>query len=252
MVDKDKLKALLERYNNQQIPLDQLIHSLYSLFIEEIGEEIKLDLFRRERKGFPEVIFGEKKTRDQLKTVVRSFIERKEDLIITRVKKEDGLFLCHLYPELNYESKGRLLFVQFNKKGKDKGPVAVVTGGSSDLEVAEEASILCELFGNRVERVYDVGVSGIHRLVPYLDVLKRSKVVIVVAGMEGALPSLIGGLVSVPVIAVPTSVGYGASFGGIAALLAMLNSCAPGVVVVNIDNGFGAAYTASLITGALG
>jgi hypothetical protein len=207
----------------------------------------KVDLDRKRRRGFAEAVYCPGKTKEHLKEIARQFIKNKQDLLLTRLDKNTCVYLKKSIPGLKYNSLGKLGLLLQNKKALKKGPVAVICGGTSDIPVAEEAAATLEAMGNRVTKFYDVGVAGVHRILHQLDAVRKAKVIIVVAGMEGALASLISGLVSAPVIAVPTSCGYGANFGGLSSLLTMLNSCSPGVSVVNIDNGFGAGYFASLI-----
>lgn len=210
----------------------------------------KYDLKREKVKGFPEVIYGGSKTSKQLASIIKAAFNRTGKALVTRVTlsqfKEVKKLLGKLKSELYYYEDARVMYIG-KKQTKKTGKVLVICAGTSDLPVAEEAAVCCEIFGSRVERLYDVGVAGIHRLINNMKTFDGANAIIVVAGMDGALPSVVGGLASVPVIAVPTSVGYGASFGGIAALLTMLNTCAMGVSVVNINNGFGAAYQAHLI-----
>ncbi|MGB8683212.1 MAG: nickel pincer cofactor biosynthesis protein LarB [Candidatus Binatus sp.] len=208
----------------------------------------KLDNHRSIRRGIPEVIFGEGKTADQLVAIGLRVIASGTNLIITRLDADKARLVKRKIRALEYRSDARIgMVVKERVKPSGQGVVMVLSAGTSDIPVAEEAALCAELFGNRVARVYDVGVAGIHRLTANLETIRKASVLIVVAGMEGALPSVVAGLVDKPVIAVPTSVGYGASMGGLAALLGMLNSCASGVTVVNIDNGFGAALAATLI-----
>lgn len=207
----------------------------------------KVDLDREKRRGFAEVIYCPGKTNAHLKKISQELIKNKQNLLLTRLDKEKFLYLKKSIPQLQYNSLAKLGFITQKAKLPKKGFVVVISAGTSDLAVAEEAKATLEVMGNRVEKLYDVGVAGVHRLMHNMDVIKKAQVIVVVAGMEGALASLVSGLVSCPVVAVPTSCGYGASFGGLAALLTMLNSCSPGVSVVNIDNGFGAGYFASLI-----
>ncbi len=209
----------------------------------------KLDTDRQRRRGFPEVIYCPGKAKEHLKKISSQFLKNKQDLLLTRLDKKTFIYLKKSLPRLKYNPLARIAFVRQKALIVKKGLVAVVSAGTSDMPVAEEAAVTLEVMGNKVERVYDVGVAGVHRLMGKLELIRKARVVIVVAGMEGALASLVSGLVSSPVIAVPTSCGYGASFKGLAALLAMLNSCSPGVTVVNIDNGFGAGYFAGLING---
>ncbi len=206
-----------------------------------------VDHDRASRRGFPEVIYCERKTPRQAVTIARELLSRSDVLLATRASPALARQFCRAIRGARYHREAQALVVERAPLPKRGGIIAVVAAGTSDLPVAEEAAVTAQTMGNRVERFYDVGVAGIHRILSVRDRLERCSVLIVVAGMEGALPGVVAGLLSKPVIAVPTSVGYGASFGGIAALLAMLNSCSSGVTVVNIDNGFGAAYAASLI-----
>ena len=207
----------------------------------------RVDTDRRRRCGFPEVIFGPGKTADQVAGIARVILENEPVLLVSRATEEQWRAVAALFPEARWHASARCITVERTKLPVLDGHVAVICAGTSDTPVADEAAVTLEIFGNRVERFTDVGVAGIHRLLAVREQLESANVVIVVAGMEGALPSAVAGLVSKPVIAVPTSVGYGASFGGVAALLGMLNSCGSGVTVVNIDNGFGAAYAAAQI-----
>ena len=205
------------------------------------------DLDRERRTGFAEVIYCPGKSDEQLRTAAEALFAAHRNVIASRATPEQAMLLRQLCPEVEYNEAGRTAYRHGDKTIKGQGTIAVVSAGTCDIPVAEEAACTAEVMGNRVERIYDVGVAGLHRVLEHRDDLEAARVVIVVAGMEGALPSVVGGLVSRPVIAVPTSVGYGASFNGVTALLSMLNSCAPGVTVVNIDNGFGAAFAASRI-----
>ncbi|MDD9149649.1 nickel pincer cofactor biosynthesis protein LarB [Sporolactobacillus sp. CQH2019] len=244
---QDKLRSLLRQVQNGTLPVDDALEHLKTLPFEDLGYA-KIDHHRKIRNGFPEVIYCEGKTIDQIKGITGALMKTDNNILGTRATKEMFEAVREIAPNAVYHKSARCIVV--NPKKEDFHPeryIAVVTAGTSDMPVAEEAAVTAETFGNRVERLYDVGVAGLHRLLARLDKLRGAYVVIVVAGMEGALASVVGGLVDRPVLAVPTSVGYGASFHGIAALLTMLNSCASGVSVVNIDNGFGAAYTASLI-----
>ena len=207
----------------------------------------RVDTDRRRRCGFPEVIFGPGKTADQVAGIAKVILENDPVLLVSRATEEQWRAVAALFPEARWHASARCITVERTKLPVLDGHVAVICAGTSDTPVADEAAVTLEIFGNRVERFTDVGVAGIHRLLAVREQLESANVVIVVAGMEGALPSAVAGLVSKPVIAVPTSVGYGASFGGVAALLGMLNSCGSGVTVVNIDNGFGAAYAAAQI-----
>ena len=207
----------------------------------------KLDTDRQRRRGFPEVIYCPGKAREYLKKISRELLKNKQDLLLTRLDKKTFAYLKKSLPRLKYNPLARTAFILQKPKDTKKGLVVVVSAGTSDIPVAEEAVVTLEVMGNKVQKVYDVGVAGVHRVMGSLELMRKAQVIIVVAGMEGALASLVSGLVSCPVIAVPTSCGYGASFEGLAALLTMLNSCSPGVTVVNIDNGFGAGYFASLV-----
>ncbi len=210
----------------------------------------KLDLDRKKRKGFAEVIYSPGKDRDHLKKIAKKVVDLKEDLLLTKLDKETFSFLQKFIPVLKYNPLAKIGYFLAKPKKSCKGRVLVVSAGTSDIAIAEEASQTLEVMGNRVDKLYDVGVAGVHRLMRNISKIKKAKVIIVVAGMEGALASLVSGLAKSPVIAVPTSCGYGSSFSGLAALLSMLNGCSPGVTVVNIDNGFGAGYFASLINNA--
>ncbi len=209
----------------------------------------KVDHHRKKRQGFPEVIYGEGKSVEQITSILEAIKSKDNDILITRISQEKADKILKLHPELTYEKIAKILYWKANAAGTtDKaGYIAVLCAGTSDLPVAEEAAITAEVMGSNVRRFYDVGVAGIHRLLDQAKDIQGATVSVVVAGMEGALPSVVGGLVSHPVIAVPTSVGYGANFQGLSALLTMLNSCASGISVVNIDNGFGGAYSAVLI-----
>ena len=206
-----------------------------------------VDHHRPWRKGFPEIIYGEGKTPEQIIKIAQSILKSGANLIITRLEVTSFRKLKVKLAKLKYQPQARIAYWLQEPAEKGKGTIAVISAGTSDIPVAEEAALTAELLGNNVERVYDVGVAGLHRLIGQIDKLRMARVIIVVAGMEGALPSVVAGLVRAPIIAVPTSIGYGASFRGLAALLAMLNSCPGGVAAVNIDNGFGAAIVASLI-----
>jgi NCAIR mutase (PurE)-related protein len=217
--------------------------------VEDLGFA-QLDIDRERRTGFPEVIYGESKSAEQVTAIFQKMMEHSDRVLATRISKEKAEFVQQSIDGLTYHADARVL-TWFQdpaaSKPKNEEYIAIVCAGTSDLSVAEEAALTAESMGCRVERIYDVGVAGIHRLFRRLDTIRGASAIVVAAGMEGALVSVIGGLVAKPVIAVPTSVGYGASFHGVAALLAMLNSCSPGVSVVNIDNGFGAGYSAALI-----
>ncbi len=216
-------------------------------FCKDLGFA-KIDLHRVKRRGFPEVVYCQGKTREQLKKISRGILSSGSLLFLTRLEEKDFKFLKQALPKLKYHKLARVAYIKPPlPKILKKGLVLVVTAGTTDIPVAEEASLTLQLMGNKVKRLYDVGVAGVHRVINSHKLLKAASVIVVVAGMEGALPSIVSGLVSCAVVAVPTSCGYGANFKGLAALLTMLNSCSPGIGVVNIDNGFGAGYLASLI-----
>jgi len=237
---------LLENFRAGKIGRDEVLRAFQAAPIVDLGFA-KLDTHRALRRGCPEVIFGEGKTPSQLVKIASTLFERHQRVLVTRVNSQQAAALKRKFKRVVYHEQARCITIEARPVQKRKGVIAVVSAGTGDLPVAEEAAVTAEFMGNNVERIYDVGVAGLHRLLGHLDTVQRANVIVVVAGMEGALPSVVAGLVDKPVIAVPTSVGYGASFGGVAALLAMLNSCSGGVTVVNIDNGFGAAYAASQI-----
>jgi hypothetical protein len=243
----DRLKLLLEQVRLGQVDVDTALSELRHLPFENLDGFATLDHHRSLRNGFPEVVFGQGKQPGQIVSIVRRLSERNDKVLVTRVDKVMAEEIKAELPELTYHPLPRLLVLDRSAPAEKRPGVLVVTAGTADMPVAEEAAITSELMGNAVERMFDVGVAGIHRLLNQTERLWQANVVVVVAGMDGALPSVVGGLVSAPVIAVPTSVGYGASFNGLSALLTMLNSCASGVAVVNIDNGFGAGYLASII-----
>jgi NCAIR mutase (PurE)-related protein len=242
-----KLEGLLKEVKSGELSIGEAIGRLKSLPFEDLGHA-RIDHHRSLRKGFPEVILGEGKTLPDIRSIVKELKEKGQNILITRLDEGKAKGLRKTFPKSRYYPRSRI-FTSFTHPVsiEGKGTILIVTAGTTDIPVAEEAAVTAMFMGNRVETIYDVGVAGIHRLLSERKRLEEARVLIVVAGMEGALPSVVGGLVDRPVIAVPTSVGYGTSFGGIAALLAMLNSCASGVAVVNIDNGFGAACMASLI-----
>jgi len=246
----EQLKELLQRIKTGQTSLEEGFETLSKLPFEDIGIA-QLDHHRSLRQGAPEVIFGEGKTIEQLRTILAAMVKSGGNILATRLDPEKGTSLQAAFPAGRFDSNSGTFCLVQQPIIEHGGKVLVVCAGTSDLKVAREAAITARMLGNPVEELVDVGVAGIHRLLAKSDKLREAAVIIVVAGMEGALPSVIGGLVSVPVIAVPTSVGYGAAFGGIAALLGMLNSCAGGVTVVNIDNGFGAAFAANRINRTL-
>lgn len=237
---------LLRRVKEGGVTPEDALERLKSLPYEDI-EFAKIDHHRALRRGFPEVIYGGGKTPEQIVAIVERIVAHHQSVLVTRTTREVHSLLSSVRPEARYHDLARCITVPVRPAAQLAGRVAVVSAGTSDLPVAEEAALTAEFHGATVDRVHDVGVAGLHRLLAQGPTLRDAHVVIVVAGMEGALPSVVGGLVDAPVIAVPTSVGYGASFQGLAALLAMLNTCASGVAVVNIDNGFGAGYLASSI-----
>ncbi len=240
------LKQLIKNISLKKVSAQDAFEQIKKLSFLDLGFA-KLDSHRALRKGFPEVIYAKGKTTKQLKHIVASAIEQWHSLILTKVSLSVYRQLKKEYPQLKFSPAAKVVYYNKRKPKQKKGCVTVVTAGTSDLPVAEEAVIILEVMGNKVRRLYDVGVAGIHRVINKRRLLVDSRAIIVIAGMEGALASVVGGLVDKPVIAVPTSVGYGANFKGIAPLLTMLNCCAPGVTVVNINNGFGAAYFANMI-----
>jgi pyridinium-3,5-biscarboxylic acid mononucleotide synthase len=244
-VTAEQLDALLAEVAGGRLAPDAALERLRHLPFEDLPFA-RIDHHRALRQGFPEVVFCEGKTADQVVAICERLERASESFLGTRASEAVASRLQARFPAMVWNPLARTVHLPA-KQPVRPGPILVVSAGTSDLPVAEEAAVVAEAFGHPVERLVDVGVAGLHRLLAATDQLQRARVVIVVAGMEGALPSVVGGLVGVPVVAVPTSVGYGASFGGLAALLAMLNSCAAGVTVVNIDNGFGAAAAASRI-----
>ncbi len=241
----EDVRALLERLAKGQLTSDEVLGKIQKLPFEDLGYA-KIDHHRRIRTGYPEVIYGEGKTTKQVVEIFARLADHNPNVLCTRATAATGQAVCERVPGARYHELCRLVELR-RDPAAPVGCVALAAAGTSDLPVAEEAALALEVFGSRVERLYDVGVAGLHRLFAHLDVLRRANCVIAVAGMEGALPSVVAGLVNAPVIAVPTSVGYGANFGGVTTLLAMLTSCASGISVVNIDNGFGAAYQADMI-----
>lgn len=241
------IRGLLEQVKNDDMDIEVAMKKLKNLPYEDIGYA-NIDHHRQIRNGYPEVIYCEGKSDEHILGIINKMSEKGSNILGTRCRKETYEKIRSLYPNCEYEELSRILKIQ-NKPIETigKGKIVVVTGGTSDIPVADEAYHTAKFLGNDVERVYDVGVAGIHRLLNKMNIISEARVLIVAAGMEGALPSVVGGLVDVPVIAVPTSVGYGANFNGLSALLTMLNSCASGISVVNIDNGFGAGYLAATI-----
>lgn len=237
---------LLGKFRAGAVPLETVVRAFQAAPVADLGFAV-VDTHRALRKGFPEVIFGTNKTSDQIVKIATKLSDHDQNILVTRVRPEHARALRRKFRKAVYHELARCVTVETKPLPKRAGAIAVICAGTSDLPVAEEAAVTADIMGNTVERLHDVGVAGLHRLLGRLDVVQKSNVLVVVAGMEGALPSVVAGLVPKPVIAVPTSVGYGASFGGLAALLGMLNSCGSGVTVVNIDNGFGAGYAASQI-----
>jgi pyridinium-3,5-biscarboxylic acid mononucleotide synthase len=245
-MDKEKTLALLKQIQQGELSPEEAVLQFKMSPFEDLGYA-KIDHHRELRQGVSEVIFGSGKTPEQIIGIVSAMQKRGgENILITRLSPESAKAVAEVI-SLDYDPVSKIGVASRNIRVTASGTVVVATGGTSDIPVAEEAALTAEVLGNKVVRVYDVGVAGVHRLLSRLDVLMDAQVIVAVAGMEGALASVIGGLVDCPVIAVPTSIGYGANFGGLSALLSMLNSCASGVSVVNIDNGFGAGYLASMI-----
>jgi hypothetical protein len=241
---------LLEQFRAGKIPREKVLHAFQAAPVADLGFA-QVDTHRALRKNFPEVIFGAGKTPEQVVKIAAKLLELRQPVLVTRIIAEHARALKKKFKLAVHHELARCVTIEKRSLPKRAGFIAVVCAGTSDLPVAEEAAVTAEIMGNRVERIHDIGVAGLHRMLARMDRLQSANVIVAVAGMEGALPSVLAGLVSQPVIAVPTSIGYGASFGGIAALLAMLNSCASGVTVVNIDNGFGAGYAASQINGII-
>jgi NCAIR mutase (PurE)-related protein len=245
-MDAEQLRSLLEGVRSGALDIDAALERMRHLPFEDLGYA-KLDHHRSLRHGITEVIFGKGKTPDQITEIATRLLEKSSNLLITRTEAAVAARIQGIFPEAEHFPLSGAVRVWRDRAMHGKGKLAVLCAGTSDIPVAEETQVTAEIMGNEVEAIYDVGVAGIHRLIAHSERLMAARVIVVVAGMEGALPSVVGGLVSVPVIAVPTSIGYGASFQGVAALLGMLNSCASNVAVVNIDNGFGAGYVASMI-----
>ncbi len=242
------LQEILKKLKSGTLDIGEAEKQVESYFFSDL-EFANVDHHRSKRQGFPEVIFGQNKTTDQIVRIAEAILEHESTVLATRLSHDALDVLSGKFPDGDKNEIARTFVIGMPEPDTEHthGTVLVISAGTSDLPVAEEALVTVRAMGNHAEKLYDVGVAGIHRLLARMDILRSASCVIVVAGMEGALPSVVGGLVDVPVIACPTSVGYGASFHGIAALLGMLNSCASGVTVVNIDNGFGAGYSASLI-----
>lgn len=242
----ERLRALLEQLSKGKTTVENVVEALKALPYEDLGFA-RIDHHRELRRGFPEVVLCEGKMTNQVVEIVARMVAAGNNVLATRATAETHVAVRAREPRAEYHADARAITVVVNPVKMRRGKVAVVCAGTSDIPVAAEAAVTLKMMGNPVEEIRDVGVAGIHRLLDCVNTLREASVVVVIAGMEGALASVVGGLVDKPVIAVPTSVGYGASFGGIAPLLTMLNSCVPGIAVVNIDNGFGAGYLASLI-----
>ena len=241
------LKKILEDVKNNNLDIDDALKKLKDLPYEDLGYA-HIDHHRNLRNGFPEVIYCKGKSDEHILGIIERMNKKSTNILGTRCRKETFDKISKIYPNAEYEEVSQILKIKNEEiKEQGKGKILIITGGTSDIPVADEAYYTAKFFGNEVERLYDVGVAGIHRLLSHRNIIEEARVIVSVAGMEGALASVVGGLVDVPVIAVPTSVGYGANFDGLAPLLAMLNSCASGISVVNIDNGFGAGYLASTI-----
>ncbi len=249
-MNENSVRKILKLVSDGQLSVDEATNSLKHFSTENL-EYANIDHNRSLRKGFPEVIYGEGKTAEQIIGILKTILKQENLTLVTRISKEKADIITPLFKTAEYHEDARMLTcIKSDIKIKSKGKILIVSAGTSDIPVAKEAFLTAKLMGNHVEAVYDVGVAGIHRLFEHKDKLNSAKVIVVVAGMEGALPSVIAGLVKAPVIAVPTSVGYGTSFGGITALFSMLNCCSSNVAVVNIDNGFGGGFMASSINQA--
>jgi pyridinium-3,5-biscarboxylic acid mononucleotide synthase len=245
-MNSQQLTELLQKIQQGLLTPEEGVERLKHLPFEDLGYA-RVDHHRTLRQGFPEVVFALGKTPEQVVGIVKSLLKQKSNILVTRTDHETYNQVRRIAKKAQFHAAAQAVTITHDTTNYGEGTISVICAGTSDIPVAEEAALTARLMGNTVETTYDVGVAGIHRLLNIRESLTRARVVVVVAGMEGALASVVGGLLSVPVIAVPTSIGYGSSFGGLAALLAMLNSCASNVVVVNIDNGFGAGYVASLI-----
>ena len=247
-MDRNNLSKLLKQVKAGRVSIEGAVERLRQLPFEDLGF-VKIDHHRQLRQGYPEVIFGLGKAPEHVVKIVRKMLARKHNILITRGTKQLYTRIKKLTRKAKFHSLSGAITIQLDKTVRGKGTILVVSAGTADIPVAEEALVTARIMGHKAEAVYDVGVAGLHRLLEHVPALQSARAVICAAGMEGALPSVVAGLVGVPVIAVPTSIGYGSSFQGLAALLAMLNSCAPNVAVVNIDNGFGAGCLASMING---
>ncbi|MFQ5876715.1 MAG: nickel pincer cofactor biosynthesis protein LarB [Acidobacteriota bacterium] len=242
----DDLRRILSRLERKRISIETALRRLKTLPFEDLGFA-KVDHHRHLRRGFPEVIFGEGKATDQIVAIMGRVASRGQPVLVTRVCAGSYRKIRRRFRTARYHPEARVVTLEGAARRRRVPGILVLAAGTSDVGIAEEAAVTAEVMGNRVQRVYDVGVAGLHRLLDYRDKLLKSKVIIAIAGMEGALPGIVASLVAVPVIGVPTSVGYGTGLGGVAALMSMLNSCASGLLVVNIDNGFGAGYAAAII-----
>ena len=245
-MNKSAIQNILEALEKGELKAADALLSLHDLPFTDLGHT-KIDNHRSLRNGYPEVIYGEYKSVQQVFDIFQAMLQKQSNILATRVSEEMAARIAAICPTAIYNTIARTLYYEHEPLPKTESSIVIVTAGTADLPVAEEAQVTALALGNKVSLISDVGVAGIHRLFAYIDAIRQARVVIVIAGMEGALASVVAGLVDIPVIAVPTSVGYGASFGGLSALLAMLTSCANGVTVVNIDNGFGAAFAASQI-----
>ncbi len=245
-MEEKHLRDLLEKLKNNEIKVTEALEKLKELPFSDLTFA-KVDHHRTLRKGFPEVIYCPGKTNQQITKISREILSKSLTLVATRAEIDDFEAISKAAEDAVYHQEAKLVTVDRREFKEKIGMVAVVAGGTSDFPVAEEAALTASMMGANIERIYDVGVAGLHRLLSFTEIIQKATAIVAVAGMEGALPSIIGGMAEGPVIAVPTSIGYGANLGGIAPLLAMLNSCSPGVTVVNIDNGFGAGFTAGII-----
>ncbi|RLE08421.1 nickel pincer cofactor biosynthesis protein LarB [Candidatus Aerophobetes bacterium] len=243
---REKIEKILKDFKSGKIEITEVLDKLKFLPFEDLGFA-KIDTHRSLRKGFPETIFCQGKTISQILKILEVMSKHNHNILGTRADRKVYDAVRKVYEDVEYNETAKTFVIKKEKVKLKKGKILILTAGTSDIPVAEEAAVTAQIMGNKVDKLYDVGVAGVHRLLTHKEKILKANVIIVVAGMEGALASVVGGLTSKPVIAVPTSVGYGASFKGIAPLLTMLNSCSPGIVVVNIDNGFGAGYFASLI-----
>lgn len=243
---KSRLEDILNRVFEKKLTPEKALHLLKDYPYKDL-DFAKIDHHRELRRGFPEIVYGGGKTEEQITRIAQEILKKGSNLLVTKVEPSVYKKIKKKIPDVRYNTMGKTVYLKKQPPPPGKGKIVIITAGTSDIPVAEEARVTCDILGNDVEKIYDVGVAGIHRLFGEYEKINKARVIIVIAGMEGALPSVVAGITKTPIIAVPTSVGYGASLKGIAALLAMLNSCPGGVAVVNIDNGFGAAYLASLI-----